>query len=339
MPSRREILEALDRLEGDVLRGFRDAVARIKSRARLQALADAIESNDLELAFRLAGIRDGGWTQLTEQIRQAYIAGGELAADDAPARLGFAFDINNPRASEWLVAVSSELVTRINEEQRQAVRLALREGFDLGQGPRQTALDIVGRINRRTGRREGGIVGLTDQMVEAVFNARRQLLSGDPGELRAYLNRERRDKRFDSIVIRAIEAGEPVSAGDVQRMTARYADRLLELRGQNIARTESLGALNEAMDESLRQAVDQGLIQPENIRRTWVSAGDGRVRDAHSAMNGQEVGLGEAFVDPNTGQRLMHPGDRSLGASAANIINCRCNVRQEVDWFAEEGLV
>lgn len=338
MPSRKQILEALDRLEGEVVRGFRAAVQRITSRARLQSLADALESGDLELAFRLAGIRDGGWSQLTEQIRQAYIAGGELAADDVPARFGFDFDINNPRASEWLIAVSSELVTRINEEQREAIRLALREGFDLGQGPRQTALDIVGRMNRRTGRREGGIVGLTDQMTQAVFRARRQLLSGDPEQMRAYLNRERRDRRFDSIVIRAIDAGEPVSAADAQRITGRYADRLLELRGTNIARTESLGALNEAMDESLRQTVDEGLVRPENIRRTWVSAGDGRVRDAHSAMNGQEVSLEEPFIDPNTGERLMHPGDRSLGASAKNIINCRCVQRQTVDWFAEEGL-
>ena len=333
MATRKQILDALDRLEGDVAAGFRAAVQRIRSRARIQALADAIEANDLERAFRLAGIRNGGWAQLTEQIRAAYVEGGELSADSVPARFGFAFDLQNPRAVEWLAAASSTMVTRINEEQRDAIRLALTAGFDLGQNPRTTALDIVGRINRRTGRRDGGIVGLTDQMTEAVFNARRQLLSGDESQLRAYLNRKRRDKRFDSLVIRAIDEGTAVSAADAQRMTNRYADRLLELRGQNIARTETLRALNEAQMESMRQVVDEGLVNPENIVRRWQTGGDSRVRDSHSAMNGDTAGLNEAFVS-GSGNRLMYPGDPS--APAAETINCRCSIREEVDWLEQE---
>ena len=131
---------------------------------------------------------------------------------------------------------------------------------------------------------------------------------------------------------RAIDEGRPLAAADVDRVVGRYADRLLNLRGENIARTEVLGSLNEGMDQALRQAVEDGLIQPENTRRVWDATMDDRTREAHQAANGQDVGLDEPFtVD---GEEMMHPGD--FGASPGNVINCRCVVRQQVDWMAEE---
>lgn len=334
MASRKRIEAALDRLEPDIAQAFRQAVEEITNAARLDALASALEMGDLDRAVRAAGLTDARWVALTEGIRRAYLEGGRMLASDAPARVGFAFDLNNPRAEAWLRGNSSRLVTRINDDQREAIRIALEAATNRGQGPRRTALDIVGRINRATGRREGGIVGLTSNQARAVENARDELLSGNPSRMNGYFARERRDRRFDRIVQRAIDEGRPVAAADVQRITARYSDRLLELRGSVIARTEALQGFNAAQDEALRQAVDQGLIREQNIVRIWNTASDARVRDTHDGMNGQRVALGEPF-QTDDGQRLMYPGDSSLGASAANIIQCRCNVRQEVDWLAE----
>jgi len=337
MASRKRIEAALDRLEPDIAQAFRDAVDEIRSATRLDALVRALESGNLAAAVQAAAITDARWVALTEGIRRAYLEGGRMLASDAPARVGFAFDLNNPRAEAWLRDNSSRLVIRINEDQREAIRIALEAATNRGQGPRRTALDIVGRINRATGRREGGIVGLTSNQARAVESARDDLLSGDPARMGNYFSRGRRDRRFDRIVQRAIDEGRPVAAADVQRITARYSDRLLELRGSVIARTEALQGFNAAQDEALRQAVDQGLVQEQNIVKVWVTASDSRVRDTHDGMNGDRRPLGQPF-ETDDGQRLMYPGDRSLGASAANIIQCRCAIRQEVDWIAENEL-
>jgi hypothetical protein len=329
--SRREILRAMDRLEGPIAAAFREAVSRITSRAQLNRLVEAIRRQDVEAAFRAAGLRESAWTPVTEQIRGAYIEGGVLAASDAPARLGFDFNVNNPRAQRWLAEESSRLVTRINDDQRDMIRSVLREGVEQGKNPRSTALEIVGRVDRRSGRRVGGLVGLTDQQAGYVQNARQQLLSGDPEQMREYLTRTRRDRRFDGVVRRAIDAGEPVSASDVDRMTGRYADRLLQTRGENVARTETLSAMNEGMDESLRQAVDEGLVDPQNVTRVWDATSDLRTREWHAAADGQRRGLNEPFAVG--GALMLHPGDPAGGAR--NTIACRCTLRQEIDWAAE----
>jgi len=202
------------------------------------------------------------------------------------------------------------------------IRLTLAAGAEFGRNPRAVALDLVGRIGA-TGRRTGGVVGLTDPQAGFVTAARRQLASGDPAQLRAYLARELRDRRFDGFVRRAIEAGKPVPASTVDRMTGRYADRLLLLRGETIARTEALTAFNEARDEAFRQAVETAGIEPDAVTKKWDSAADARVRENHAAMNGQRVKFTEPFRSPG-GAQMMHPGDTSLGAGAAEIINCRC---------------
>jgi hypothetical protein len=328
--SRRKLDQLLDQLEPNLARAFRESVDGIRSRANVSALVAALEARDIDAAARAAGITQASWTAVTESARRAYIEGGAIAAADAPARLGFAFDMNNPRAQEWLADHSSAFVTRINSDQRAAIQTALTAGFEQGRNPRSTALDIVGRVNRATGRRGGGIVGLTNQMSGFVTNARAEL--ADPETMANYLTRARRDKRFDRLVQRSIDEGKPLSQTDIDRIVGRYSDRLLNLRGDNIARTETLGSLNEGMDEALRQAVDEGLVSAGNVRRVWDATGDDRTREDHIAANGQEVGLDEPFIVG--GAAMMHPGDFS--APVEQVINCRCVTRQVVDWIGNE---
>lgn len=57
--------------------------------------------------------------------------------------------------------------------------------------------------------------------------------------------------------------------------------------------------------------------------KEWRTVGDRRVRDSHRQANGQRQRIDQPFVVQ--GQLLMHPGDRSLGATADNVANCRCS--------------
>jgi ADP-heptose:LPS heptosyltransferase len=60
-------------------------------------------------------------------------------------------------------------------------------------------------------------------------------------------------------------------------------------------------------------------------RKEWETMGDNLVRTSpfnHVAANGQRVMINEPFVV--SGELLMYPGDSSIGASAGNVVNCRC---------------
>ena len=198
-----------------------------------------------------------------------------------------------------------------------------------GRAPGAVALEIVGRIDRTTGRRAGGIVGLTSQQSGYVLNMRAEL--SDPGAMANYFTRQRRDKRFDGLVRAAMESGKPVSKADIDRIAGRYADRLLKLRGDTIARTESITALRAGQHEGYVQLVESGKVRADQVIRKWSSAKDIRTRHDHLAMDGTTIrGMFAQFTAPD-GSLMDYPGDTSHGASARETINCRCTCVYSVD--------
>ena len=59
--------------------------------------------------------------------------------------------------------------------------------------------------------------------------------------------------------------------------------------------------------------------------KTWVSIFIPTTRDAHAMANGQTVEINRPFIIG--GEQLMFPGDRMLGASPSNYMNCYCSVK------------
>jgi hypothetical protein len=94
-----------------------------------------------------------------------------------------------------------------------------------------------------------------------------------------------------------------------------YLEAIIPSRSMTIARTEVGNAANWA---SQHAATEAGVP----MRKTWLSMGDEFVRDDHADADGQTVDDDEAF--DVGGEQLQWPGDISLGASAGNVINCRC---------------
>ena len=97
-------------------------------------------------------------------------------------------------------------------------------------------------------------------------------------------------------------------------------------RAYVIARTESAAASEVSSNISVK-TYDTGR---EKVKR-WRTIGDPEVRDQHQMMNGAVVGLAELFKVPSKyGVDLMeYPLDSSHGASAGNIVNCRCHTSYE----------
>lgn len=221
---------------------------------------------------------------------------------------------------------AGELIEGIQRETLEGAQAFLEAGLAEGRNPTTLARDLVGKLDRQ-GVRKGGILGLNSVQTDALIRARSELLSGDPGQMRNYLRRKRRDRRFDTLVKRAIRDGKKLASADVQRLSDRYKARLLKLRADTIARTETITAMRAGRYEGYKQLVDSGQVADSDIKRTWDSTGDARTRLDHLTMEGQElIGMDSAYTAPD-GSRMLYPGDTSLGASADQTIMCRCTER------------
>lgn len=334
----RQQLEALaESLPDDIRAAFLAAIQDVVDNAVLDEVIAAIERGDAEAAFRALNMDEVAMRPLVVSLEQSFERGGVLKGLTFPRRLNtsnglavFRFDVRNARAEKWLREHSSELVSRITDDTRVIVRNALTVGMEQGRNPRSVALDIVGRVDPTTGRRVGGSVGLTKGQDAWARSAANRLRDLDA----AYFGMELRDKRFDRTVQAAIDSGKPLSQDTINKLVNRYRDNALKFRGESIGRTEAIQSLNRSEWEATKQAVDLGATSESAVQREWDSAGDGRVRPSHKRMNGQRRGLDDPFISPS-GDRLMFPGDTSLGADADEVVACRCRVRTIIDWLGD----
>lgn len=336
-----ELDRLLDRLEARIAAAFAASIEDMRDAVNFSALVAHLRAGNTEAVMRTLNLQPDMFAPLDEALTQGFADGAryEVGNHSVPDPDGVGpfvlrFDRRAPRAEQWARENSSRLIVEILDDQRDMVRSVISDEIARGVNPRQTALDLVGRVDAVTGTRRGGFIGLTSQEAGYVQNARTQLLGGSPADLRAYLTRTRRDKRFDHHVTRALETGEPIPPKAIDRMVQRYKDRLLKTRGDRIARTEALTSLNAGRKEGFQQLVEKSGVPSDRVTKVWDATGDGRTRDSHIAMDGQSRPVDEPFVSPN-GYRLQYPGDSSLGASAAETIQCRCWVNYRIDYLAE----
>ena len=67
---------------------------------------------------------------------------------------------------------------------------------------------------------------------------------------------------------------------------------------------------------------NRGTAPPLQKKEAWITRGDEKVRAAHVAADNTFKNQNGVFIVD--GEQLKFPGDTSLGASAGNVINCRC---------------
>jgi len=313
MAQRRLVIAALREQEQAVSRAYIDAVKNKK--IIISELEAKIADGDLFEDYLL--LSDKELAPVIEAIRAATIAGASLEG----AKF---FNANASAVTDYLQSTARKFLDDMNESTRAAVREVTAVGVQLGQNPRSIALDLAGRMEGRE--RVGGIIGLNAPQAQAVANARFNLASGNPEQMRKYLRNERRDRRFDKIVERAISEGKPVATADIDKIVSRYQSSLLKLRGETIARTEAGAALNFGRQT---HAEDIAAETGAEVWKRWESGpDDGRQRETHTEANGQTVRSDQPFVVG--GFELQFPGDYSLGADAGEVINCRCSVSYEI---------
>jgi len=127
------------------------------------------------------------------------------------------------------------------------------------------------------------------------------------------------------------------SARDMQTASALAAELLREegqavtnaavaAAGSRILARKQHGREDVIIVTETQTAAEGGKAIGANARglevKVWQTVQDGKVRPAHVSANGQRTTISGAFVVG--GERLLHPGDRSLGASVGNVAYCRC---------------
>lgn len=323
--------------EPELRKAFVEAVADLRSNIDFTLAIERLERKDVAGALAALHLTTAAFRPLERAIANAFEGGGiaTVAAmpklrDPSGGKMVLRFDVRNVSAENWLRTHSSKFAEDITKDMQRSIAEALEEGLSQGLNPKQSITRIAGPLNRVTGKREGGIVGLSHNQAEYVSAARKELLSGDPALLKNYMTRIRRDKRFDRTISKAIREGKPISAEIAGKAATSYSNKLLALRAETIARTETAGALGQAQKEAYAQAIETGAVRDDQIEKVWHTANDGKVRDTHSAMDGQRVPRSGRFVSPS-GATLDYPCDPS--APVEEIANCRCWCQYRVNYL------
>lgn len=318
---------------------FLSAIQDISDNADIKQMEEAIKANDIDKLVQASGYNAVFLNKVIDKIEDIYERSGSMFVGEWPKlRNSFGltkpvFNIRNEMAEQELKNFSSQFITNISNEMRESIRETLTDGMARGVNPRETALNIVGRKDRITGKRIGGTIGLAANQTKWVNNARMYLQNLDE----RYFSLTLRDKRFDSIVRKAIDNKEPLTKEKISQLITAYESKALKYRGDAIARTETMQAINRAEYMGILQNIEEGLITEDMVTKYWSNSGDERVRKSHvnlgSKYNKQNsIAFNEPFETIN-GSKLLYPGDLSLGADLREIIHCRCKCEYHVDFI------
>jgi hypothetical protein len=179
----------------------------------------------------------------------------------------------------------------------------------VADGTFTASLSAIGEVaNSNIGRE------LTSAEIQSILN---KPWSGVTLDERIALRRTDLGNRVRQDVMRGIVREDPYEdmVGQLQQTTIKDYARTVQMN-------EYLGhqVQNESVALSITEADESGI----EITKTWVSAGDSKVRDSHAALDGQTVGAQEKFTipsGPNKGTQADAPG---LFGIPEEDYNCRC---------------
>lgn len=333
MADRKTLDQLVLQMEPNIRRAFMEAMRKASSAIDYEDLVQAIEAGRIEDAIAMLEIKPAFVAPVSEAIRDGFLAGMAQSELILPAaiRAKFGFGMN-PRAAAWAETRSGEMIESVNDN-LPAVRELIRQSVNDGIPSRKVALEITGRVDPITKQRSGGLLGLNSPQTDQVIRARAML--SDPATMAEYFTKDAEtgklkpryklsDRRFDKIIRKAIADGKPLSAKQIDEIMDAHKRKAMGYRGRVIARTEALNSLRAGQHEGFQQMVDANVMGDGwYLQEEWQTRLDGRERPHHHQMNGVVIRFGELFTTPIGGQ-LAFPGDVGHGASADDLVQCRC---------------
>lgn len=195
--------------------------------------------------------------RLKENIwKQAIVAGtmGQKLFSELEKR-GFKADLVSEKINNYIENRSTELITRVTTEQREAIRTLLMQVINEGQSSEEFAKVIR------------PIVGLDKR--QAIANMKYY------NNVKANLIKENPRMKTENAEKRAREA------------SLKYAEKQHRYRAQRIAQTEMAFAYNFGADETAEQAYQRGFLG--GFKRIWCSAGGKEVCEDCQNLDGNEI--------------------------------------------------
>lgn len=255
------ILDLAESLEPKYQRAFLEAIERLRGRVDIQALVQALQAGSLaeiEAALSLDTL-DQELKVLTDRALEAIQKGGRLTAGQVSRSAGavLAFDIANPRALEAVRRVGGDLVREITETTRLGIRAEIGFQFLQGRAPMQTAHVLERRL------------GLTQYQMGIVRNYEATLRDAVRGEI-TFGELQRR------YTLNPVRGPGGLQEARIEAAVRQYEARLLALRAEMIARTETIRATETGRQEAWRQAQEAGVLEFDQLRE-WLTAEDERV--------------------------------------------------------------
>lgn len=295
----------------EIRRRFLEAIKAIRGTVREAALRAALEKGSVDAVMQVLGLDKDMATMepallkpLTEAIHEAGTAALEATPPIAArgGELAMRFDMVNPGTVQAARTYGFNLIRQISDDTRDGIRAIVANAMEFGGHPYEQAREIR------------GLIGLTDKQAQAVANFRQMLREGD----RTALSRALRDRRFDGTLNRTLgdDAVDELSQEQIDRMVARYSERMLAARAETIARTETINAARLGTQAAWTQATENGLLERATLRQGWLVTPDDRLClycAEVPLLNPGGVPLGQQFqtaLGPVDGPTL-HP-------------NCRC---------------
>lgn len=228
------------RLEPEARRAFLAAVDEVTGRINQEAVVAALEARDLvavEQELQVAGLEPALRDRLLSTLRTAYGRGGDIGA-------------------QVLVAAG----------------VSMR--FDL-TNPRAVEF-VLTRVGERISR-------ISEETRAAIRAATSEVLAGTGGDVRDLARQlrsmvgltEGQARAVETFEARLLEAG--VEPGRAAARAGRYAEAQVRLRAMTIARTEVQTAAAQGQHDAWLSAVDQGLLDPRQTHRIWITTPDDRL--------------------------------------------------------------
>lgn len=219
---------------------------------------------------------------------------------------------------------------RIAERMTHANEVA--DAYINGDMPKIYAMNRAYTIKSVINQADGALDGIDFALFDE-YTVKRLLV--EQPDLMPYYPAERAVKRKIDLAYGKRQITSVVTSGILQGQSINQMARHLMDNVTDMNRTSAVRAARTAITEAEnagRQAARDELESKGAILgKRWMATHDSRTRHYHAEADGQTVQNGEPFEVG--GEKLMFPGDRSMGASGWNLYNCRCSCGAEILGF------
>ncbi len=250
--------------------------------------------------------------------------------------------------------LASDLANKLALEPRLARDLSVifRDVADLYQAELQTTGSVIDvsdfevdiraalkaqyrRVNRRFGRQlrrqlKGFMADIEVKTVDDDITKEQNEFMNDTSAEHALLIIATLQRQLNQIPVLITDAAiaesplaafEPLSPEELAKQSADKFRSMIPNKSSVISETET-----QVSAEGLK-FIEANLLSENDIikisKKEWAAVLDERTRLSHANADGQRQNHQDPFIVQ--GQSLMFPGDTNLGATADNVIRCRCS--------------